>query len=130
MNLAVTIEDHEAAHGAAASVLGVRVDDVEFDSWGLNGFHGRTTLNEEDLMHLGSFEGRKTMAVIAFMPQVVLFGDPWSVNDDKLVCDLCPKDHDLRLWLWIVEHEARRVFGAQEFLEAFGVARDRIEQRA
>jgi hypothetical protein len=80
-------------------------------------------------MRLGSFEGRRTMAVIAFIPQIALFGDPWSVNDDKLVCDLCPTDHDLRLWVWIVEHEARRVFGTQEFSEAFAAARDRIEQQ-
>jgi hypothetical protein len=76
-----------------------------------------------------SLEGRKAMGVIAYIPRLVLLGDPWGASDDKLVCDLCPKDHDLRLWCWFIEQAASRVFGTQGFLEAFGVARDRIEER-
>jgi hypothetical protein len=130
MNLAVTIEDHEAAHGAAAAVLGVRVDDVEFDSWGLDGFHGRTHLNHEDLAGLESFEFRKTLGVIAYVPRLALLDDPWGVKDAVLVDELCPSGHDLRLWRWIVEHDARRVFGTQDFAEAFAAARDRIAASA
>ena len=35
-----------------------------------------------------------------------------EVNDDKLVCDLCPTGHDLRLWVWkhidrMIKHASR-----------------------
>jgi hypothetical protein len=125
----VPIEDHEAAHAAAATVLGVGVDSFEFDSWGLDGFHGRTHLSEEDLLRLGSFEGRKAMAVIVFVPRLALLDDPWGVNDDALIDDPCPTDYELRVWRWIVEQSALRVFATQEFAEAFAAARDRIEQQ-
>ena len=72
----------------------------------------------------------RRLGVIAYIPRLVLFDEPWGVDDDKLVCDVCPTDHDLRVWLWILEQDARRVFGHGPFLEAFGAARDRIEQRA
>jgi hypothetical protein len=66
----VPIEDHEAAHAAAATVLGVGVDSFEFDSWGLDGIHGRTMLSHDDLTGLDPFEFRRTLGVIAYMPRL------------------------------------------------------------
>ncbi len=97
MNFNASIEDHEGAHMAAAAVLGVRVDKVEFDPWGLERFHGRTHLNEEDLVRLGSFDGRKTMGVTHTCRGSFSSTSRWGVKDDALVLDLCPTDHDLRL---------------------------------
>jgi hypothetical protein len=125
----VPIEDHEAAHAAAATVLGVGVDSFEFDSWGLDGFHGRTMLSHDDLTGLDSFEFRRTLGVIAYMPRLALLDDPWGVNDDALVLDLCPTGYGAWSWVWTIEQGARRVFQTDGFREAFGAARDRIEQQ-
>jgi hypothetical protein len=124
------VRDHEACHGAAASLVGIEVDGYAFDRMGWDGWVGQTVLNHDALRALeGTYRDRLAVATLAFMPYVVLLGEPEGKGDMALVEAMRPHDHSARLWNWLVEQDARRLFRTDEFLEAFGAARDRIEQQ-
>jgi hypothetical protein len=60
--------DHEACHGAAATLVGIEVDGYAFDRMGWDGWVGQTLLNHDALQALeGTYQDRLALATRSFM---------------------------------------------------------------
>ena len=124
------VRDHEAAHGAAATLVGIEVDGYAFDRMGWDGWLGQTLLNGEALRALeGSYHDRLAVASLAFMNYVVLLGEPEGKGDMALVEAMRPHDYSPQLWKWIVKQNARQLVRSAGFGAAFAAASERIERQ-
>jgi hypothetical protein len=121
--------DHEASHMAAAKLLGIELEPVEFDRMGWDGWTGRVRLTPAAKERLtGSFEDRLAVAVVAIMPSVVILGDEeGSRGDDALVLEVCPGGWAASVWEFYVRRRAQKLMASAEFGQAFGEAVAEIE---
>lgn len=128
-----SIEDHELMHVATSLALGIGVERIEIDRWpldGMEGHHGRTWLNHDDLARLDGFTRRKTIAVIARLPAIALVNDPWGVSDASVVDEERWPTYSVELWRWWIDSVARRVYSSEAFNLAYAEASERIEKTA
>jgi hypothetical protein len=61
-------------------------------------------------------------------PSLVMFNDN-SSGDAAFVDSMCPSDYTLRLWRFIVEHNARKQIASDAFGDAFGKAEVTTEEQ-
>ena len=124
------VVDHEACHGAAALLVGIAVDGYAFDGMGWDGWLGQTLLSGHALRALeGGYRDRLAIATLAFMPYVVLLGEPEGKGDMALVDAMQPHGYSGKLWRFIVEEDARRLYRSERFHPAFAEAVERIERQ-
>jgi hypothetical protein len=121
---------HEAAHGAAALLIGIAVDGYAFDRMAWDGWIGQTLLNGAALRALeGSYRDRLAIATLAYMPYVVLLGEPEGKSDIGLVEAMRPSRYSREIWRWVVMQNARRLFLSADFEPAFASSSAKIEQQ-
>jgi hypothetical protein len=114
--------DHEAAHEAAAKLLGIELEPAEFDRMGWDGWTGRVRLTAAARERLtGSFQDRLAVAIVAIMPSVAILGDNAGCRgDDALVLAVCPADWAANEWWFYARRQAEKKMASDEFGEAFG----------
>lgn len=121
---------HEAVHLAAASLLGLEVEPVQWGSAVFDGFLGQVRLTDAARQELvGTYGDRLRYATVAMLPSVAIFRAEGCESDMALIEAMRPTGYSRELWGWLVGQNARRLFLSEEFDRALAEAAARINQQ-